>query len=438
MRLEGIVEAVAASEPVERLLLARERPIRVRAEAGASAIVAAVATALDAPTLVVAAGPREAAAAATDLEAYLGPDRVAVLPAWEALPYEGISPAPEIAAGRAEAMRRLRGADGAFVLVAPALAAMQRLVPTLGTEPPLDLAPGRELAPDALGERLVELGYRRVDVVEHRGEFAVRGGVVDVFPGAQRRPVRLEYWGDEVESIRAFSPSSQLSTSPVAEVRVGPVRELIADAALRRVAGARAPGQTDRFRDALQRIADGLHPEGIETYAPLLFDGMPTPASLLPEGSWVVVLQESRTIDRARQAHAEAEALADAVAWPAARTLVDLDEALDGRVRLHVTEFTEGQDLGVRGWGSAQGNPAELAARLRDLRARGFRVVVTAPAQGSLERAREVVGDATTEAVVSPLRNGFVLPSATLAVATEEDLFGSRRHSRSAPRFTRR
>ena len=94
---------------------------------------------------------------------------------------------------------------------------MQGLIPTLGLDAAAcSSSPGLELAPDALAERLVELGYARADVVEHRGEFAVRGGVVDVFPGTARRPVRLDYWGDEVESIREFVPSTQLSTDRVA------------------------------------------------------------------------------------------------------------------------------------------------------------------------------------------------------------------------------
>ena len=125
MALRDTVDLLVGSEPFERLLLARERPIVARAEAGEDFVVAGLATALDAPVLAVAPGPHEADALAADLEAFLGPERVALLPAWEALPYEGISPAPDVAARRATAVAHLRGAKGAFVLVAPVLAAMQ-------------------------------------------------------------------------------------------------------------------------------------------------------------------------------------------------------------------------------------------------------------------------------------------------------------------------
>ncbi len=106
---------------------------------------------------------------------------------------------------------------------------------------------------------------------------------------------------------------------------------------------------------------------------------------------------------------------------------------------LDLTSFTEGIDLGLTDWGSAQGNPTELSTRLADLAGRGYHLVVTARGRGSLERVKEVIprdlGEVTAEA---PLANGFVFAPAKLAVATEEDVFGSRRHTRAAPRFARR
>ncbi len=438
LTLEGVLEQLVASEPFERLLTERARPILARAEAGEEAVVSALVLALGGPLLAVAAGPREAESLSAGVSAYLGGDRVALLPSWEALPYEGISPAPEVAARRAEAISDARAATGPFVLIAPALAAMQRLVPTLGAAPQVELAAGIELAPDRLAERLVELGYTRADVVEHRGEFAVRGGVVDVFPGTARRPVRLDYLGDEIESLREFVPATQLSTERISRAVVSAVREFIPDAALREKAGALAPQHVDRFRDGLQRIADGLAFEGMEAFAPLLFDDMPLAAELLPPGSWVVLTRSRRTQDRARQAFEEAEALREASNWPGAPALLSLEEAIDGRVQLHLSEFSEGLDLGLRSWGSATGNASELSQEAARLAERGFHVVLSARAHGSLERAKEVMGSTPVTAVEGALAAGFVSGPAKLAVATEEDLFGSRRHTRDAPRITRR
>jgi transcription-repair coupling factor (superfamily II helicase) len=449
MDLERLLDDLIGSEPFERLLLERSRPIVARAEAGADFLVSAVARSLDAPVLVVGPGPREVEAIAHGAAAYLGADRAASFPAWEALPYEGVNPGAEIASRRAQAVRGLRSASGAFVLAAPATAVVQRIVPDLGALDPLALERGAEAPLDDVSGRLVELGYARADVVEHRGEFAVRGGVLDVFPGTERRPIRAEYWGDVIESLRSFVPATQRSADAMARAEIHPVRELVPTPALRSRATELAPGHLDRYRDMLTRFADGLAFEGSETLAPLLFERMPALPELLPSGAWAILLQARRTDDRARVAVEDARALAGASDWPGPDVVVDLDEALEGLVRLHLSEFAEGLDLGLASWGTAQGSAPELARRLVELRARGHRVVVTASAHGSLERAREIVAEAGLSlaeadpaagaaAVEADIAGGFVFGPGRLAMATEEDLFGSRRHTRSAPRLTKR
>ena len=200
MGLRDALEVLVGSEPFERLLLERQRPIVARAEAGEDFVVAGVATALEAPLLAVAPGPREAEALAADLEAFLGPERVALLPAWEALPYEGISPAPEIAARRAGTVARMREAKGAFVLVAPVLAAMQGLIPRSESRPRCSSWQGLDLPPDALAERLVDLGYARSDVVEHRASSPC-GGAWSTCSRAPRAGRSASTRGDEIESI---------------------------------------------------------------------------------------------------------------------------------------------------------------------------------------------------------------------------------------------
>jgi transcription-repair coupling factor (superfamily II helicase) len=438
MSLREVLDALIGSAPFERLLLERGRPIVARAEAGEDALMAALAVALEAPLLVVAPGPHEAEEIAGGVAAYLGADGVALLPQWDALPYEGMDPAPEVAARRADAIARLRAASVPFVLVAPALAAMQGMPPTLGATPALQLAAGVDLPPDVLAERLSELGYRRVDVVEHRGEFAVRGGVVDLFPGIARRPARLEYWGDEIERLREFSPSTQLSTKDLGAVDVPPVRELLMDDDLRASAARGAERLPQRYRDGLHRLSEGLRFEGAEALAPFLFPHLPTPAELLPAGSWVVLAQAQRTLRRAAQAYQEAEALAEAIGWPGPTVLHDLDDALEGRVQVHLSEFTDGLDVGLAGWGTAQGNAGELAARLERAATDGTRIVLVGRGHGSLQRASEVLGDVPVESVEASLASGFLFEPGRLAVVTEEDLFGSRRHTRTAPRLTAR
>ena len=425
-------------------LLAHPGPRLARAEVpGHGYVVAALAETLEAPVMAVAPGPREADRVARGAAAFLGDEQVVLFPAWEALPGEGISPSPEIAARRAEAAHRARRAKGSFVLAMPVVAAVQRVVPSIGEQDPLRVRSGQEIAPDGLAELLVDLGYARTDLVMHRGEFALRGGIIDVFPGTRSRPVRLEFLGDDVERIREFAPSSQISTGPVDAIAVYPVRELLPGANVRERAAAAIPRHKGRFRDSLERLSEGLFFEGMESAASLVFDEMPVPAELLPQDAWIAVSAARRTLDRAAGARLEAEALAEATGT-GSPAVASLDEALRLRERLDLTEFAEGIDLGVRGWDVLRGKAEELARRAAALASDGFQVAVTAEGRGSLQRALEVLERAGAPrvseelAVQTGLFEGFVYEDGRVAVLGEDDLFGRRRVAHEAPRLTGR
>jgi transcription-repair coupling factor (superfamily II helicase) len=442
--MRKLLEPMIESEAFQALL-ARPGPQLARAEVpGHGYVVAALAAALEAPVMAVAPGPREADRLARGAAAFLGDEAVALFPAWEALPGEGISPSPEIAGRRAEAAHRARGAKGPFVLAMPVVAAVQRIVPSVGGEEPLHLEAGRELAPDGLAEFLVDLGYGRTDLVLHRGEFALRGGILDVFPGTASRPVRLEFLGDEIERVREFSPSTQMSTGPIASIAVYPVRELLPGAEVRKRAGAAIPRHKGRFRDSLERLSEGLFFEGMESAAPLVFDEMPVPAALLPEDAWIVVSASRRSLDRAEAARREAEALAEATGWTGSPAVAIAEDALGTRERVDLTEFAEGIELGVRGWDVLRGKAEQLAARAAALSSQGFQIAVTAEGRGSLQRAVEVLERAGVPrvpedlAVRTGLFEGFVFEEGRVAVLGEDDLFGRRRVAHEAPRLTGR
>src|SRR5918996_1483332 len=199
--------------------------------------------------------------------------------------------------------------------------------------------------PDALAEQLVGLGYERSDLVLHRGEFAVRGGIVDVFPGTGSRPVRLDYFGDEIEKVREFSPSTQTTTVLVGDAVIHAVRELVPtdDIRARAERALRASGGV--MRDALARLTDGLFFEGMEGTAPLLFDRMPLPVELFPEGAALVLAPARRVLDRAAAVAGEAAMLAEATGAPNSVAAPQL--ALAGEDRYELTEFAEGIDLGI-------------------------------------------------------------------------------------------
>jgi transcription-repair coupling factor (superfamily II helicase) len=468
IELDEILGRAAASAPFERLLAAHGRTVTASgAAAGHPFAVAVLAHALDAPVLALAPDPRSAEVLTGGVAAFLGPDRVTRFPAWESLPYEGISPAPAIAGNRARAASLLRHARGAFVAVAPVLAALQGLNPELGAAEPLRLAAGSTLsgegmAGDGLAERLAGLGYERVDVVEHRGEFAVRGGIVDLFPATARRPIRIDLFGDEIESLREFSPTTQLSTGHLGAVEVHQCRELVLSAETRALADAALPRYRGQYAAVLDRIRSGMAFEGMEQAIPLIHDRLPFLADLLPSDGWVVLSPARRVADRASHIVEEADALAEASGWPGRRAIYGLDEAAGSRRRLNLSEFAEPDlpDLGLRPWEQPT-RLDTLAGRLAGMRRAGATVMVAAEGRGSLERALEVLGPlglapADVVAVEAEVSEGFLFdpgeggpgdpgeggpggggPEA-LAVVTEEDLFGRRRHTRTAPRLTAR
>ena len=170
---------------------------------------------------------------------------VTVLPAWETLPFERVSPETETMGRRLAVLHALTATPDPElpppprVIVAPVRALLQRLGPLEGTAPVV-IRPGQQVDVAELLPRLVAMGYRREHQVEHRGEFAVRGGIVDVFPSTADVPVRIDLWGDEVDRLTAFSVSDQRSSHDLRAVALYGCRELVVTPALGEA--ARAPG----------------------------------------------------------------------------------------------------------------------------------------------------------------------------------------------------
>jgi transcription-repair coupling factor (superfamily II helicase) len=219
------------------------------------------------PVLVAVPTGTDAERLAFDLRAYTGPDAVETFPAWETLPFERVSPSVETMGRRLRAMWRLRHAGddpaaGARLIVAPVRALIQRLGPHVEDAEPTVVAAGDVLDADELVERLSRAGYRREYQVEHRGEVAVRGGIVDVFPSTADDPVRIDLWGDEVDRLTAFDVNDQRSMADLERVEIFACRELLPTAAVRDRARVLV-GQEPWGRDQWERLAEGL-----------VFDGM--------------------------------------------------------------------------------------------------------------------------------------------------------------------
>ena len=262
--------------------------------------------------LAVVPSGTDAATLRDDLAAFLGEHDAVVLPAWETLPFERVSPSVETMSRRLEVGWRLR-AERPRVVVAGVRALLQKCAPD--DPDPIRVAAGGTVDPDELAARLVAFGYRREDVVEHRGEFARRGSIVDVFPGTAAAPIRVDLWGDEVDRLAEFDPDDQRSTREIAEARIFPARELRLDDDAR--ARARALVAEEPWgREQWERLAEGQAFDGMESWLPWVA-GAPrlvTDVAAAHGPLHVVVCEPRRVRDRGAELLAEEDDLARALA----------------------------------------------------------------------------------------------------------------------------
>ncbi|WP_051256061.1 transcription-repair coupling factor [Corynebacterium freiburgense] len=269
-----------------------------------------------APLLVVAATGREAEDITAELKAMLG-EKVAWFPSWETLPHERMSPGVDTVGRRAEVLANLPNLQ---VVVMAARAFCQ---PVLHQDrSPYVLAQGAEYEFEDLIREFVFRGYQRVDMVAKRGEFATRGGIIDIFPTTAELPVRLEFWGDEIAEIRPFSVADQRAVAEIEipEVPIYPCRELLIDSSIRGRAAQLAvqhPGNP-ALVELLSKLAEGTPADGMEALIPALSDApMVAVSELFPDRTHILLMDPEKIRTRiADLAATDAEFLA--AGWEAA------------------------------------------------------------------------------------------------------------------------
>jgi transcription-repair coupling factor (superfamily II helicase) len=204
-------------------------------------------------------------------------------PSWDVTPFEAASPHPDLVGERLKALVRLMD-GGARAVVAPLAAALQRVLPreTLGGVCQY-LVAGEELERETLVEKLVKLGYSHVPIVEDRGSFSVRGGILDIFPPDQEQPVRIEFFGDLVETMRLFDPVTQRSLEPLPELVLLPSREVVLSEGVLKEFTPRLKRRcdhlgigADRRRELLEQLQQAIYPPGVDFLQPLFHPGLET------------------------------------------------------------------------------------------------------------------------------------------------------------------
>ncbi|WP_280444467.1 transcription-repair coupling factor [Nocardia brasiliensis] len=432
------------------------------------------------PLVVVTANGREADDLTVELAEMLG-DTVAQFPSWETLPHERLSPGADTVGRRLEVLRRLAHPDDPIfpeplrVVVTTVRSLMQPMAGGLGDIEPVVLRVGAELDFDELLTRLVEFAYSRVDMVGKRGEFAVRGGILDLFPPTADHPVRVEFWGDEITELRPFAVADQRSLSEVSvEVVVAPpCRELLlTDAVRARAAEVAVANAADAaLVEMLEKLAQGVPVDGMEALLPVLQPGeLCLLTEVLPAGTHVLLCDpekiRTRAADLVRTGEEFLEASWTAASFGAAAPLGahGLDLAASGYRPLStvhesadqqalpwwtLTPLTSGDPaevvLPVLAGPAARGSDELVATIFASLRAHvstGGRAVVVVAGHGTAQRILERLADADVPAAAldpgaepapglvgvlcGSLHDGLIFDDAGLVVVAESDLTGNR------------
>lgn len=433
----------------------------------------------DAVVLVVTATGRESDELCHALREYLPPSSVAMLPAWETLPHERLSPRADTVARRLAVFRRIAHpeanghASPIRVLVAPVRAVLQPVVEGLGELVPVEAHVGDSISLDTIVEQLVGSAYTRTDMVERRGQFAVRGGLLDVFPPTEAHPLRIEFWGDTVEEIRWFAVADQRSLEAAEDgLWAPPCRELLLTDEVRERAEALIP-ELPHATDMLTKISAGIAVEGMESLTPALVNTMQPVLDMLPGGSVVVLSDPERIRTRAHDLNATTEEFLQA-AWTgaAAGAAVPLDLSAASFLSLKQvreraderefrwwllspfgadTDLIEEEDVAAPSATTVvidahdvenyRGHVEKVLADLADLTSQSWRIVLTTEGAGTatrwveqlrqagvparLESSVEVVPEAgTVHVTTATVQAGFVAPKLKFMLCTESELTG--------------
>jgi len=440
--LQRLVPLLAEHPGLGELLGRRTAALAVPEAARAPAVAGLSAASGRRPLLVAVPTRSTAESLAADLAAFLGDGEVEELPAWETLPFERVSPSIHTMGRRCRVLHRMADPARAPAVVVASARALAQFVSAEPAAAPITLSVGESVDQSALVRRLSEFGYHREHQVEHRGEMAVRGSIVDVYPSTASAPVRIDFWGDDIDRVAEFSVGDQRSTDPLDRLEVYPARELRPDGPMRRRAAGLVASRP-WGREQWDRLAGGEFFEGMESWWPWLVEEPAVVPGLLGAGAALAVVESRRLADRVSEILAEEEDLAaglartwntDAAGMP--RLHAGFDQLVAAAAspvwELPATPHSAGVPvLAASGWDRVHGSIEPLAARLNDLAGRGYRVVLGAPG-GAAARLSGLLADhgAGVELMEATLGRGAVLEGIKLAVLSETDVTGRRRAHR--------
>ncbi|MDD4766579.1 MAG: transcription-repair coupling factor [Desulfotomaculaceae bacterium] len=440
-------------------------------------------TVAPAPVLMIAPGEREASALADELAFFLPGLPVRLFPVWQLPPYQILAQSKDVAAQRLQVLESLLRGERA-VVIAPAEALLRRLIPPEDfLSPVCRLATGDRVDLAELLGRLLTMGYERVDLVEERGQMALRGGIMDIYPMTAHRPVRLEFFDDELDSIRRFSATIQRSEENIRGFTLYPARELVAGeqrwekagqalrkeyneqaAKLKKLSDPRPVRQlSEKFNQVIENFTGYF--SGIEHYLPFFYSEIVTLIDYLPAAAPVFLSEPARIrdiVDGLQRERAETfkdllgqgrllpaqcgdNAGWDQINMALADRRVVYSSLLPRRVGLIKPQKIV--NFPGKAMPSFMGNIGLLAQEIQRWRRSGCAVVLLVSGSQRQQQLVAALRDEKIDAfyaadlaghlrrgnvVVTPgsLAGGFELPACRLALVTETDIYGQRRRPR--------
>lgn len=457
-RLERINELVKiiAELPVVVSLQAALRPgyqaIAPVPAAARSVLLAALVSQRTTPTLYVTLSAESALRAADDLRQWLGSDRVWLFPAADALPYEHMSPGRDVVGQRLAVLRGLQAARFCGVIVAPVKALMQpTLSPADLTTVTLHLQRGMQVSLEQTVATLLTNGYQRVAMVEAPGELSRRGAILDVWPPGDELPLRIEWFDDEIYSLRRFDPATQRSEQRLDQAEIGPAHEIPfwrREAALRQIDLLDLSMLRREVREewaiAREQLASGQRFEGRAFYAPFFYTQPATLLDYLPAGSLVALAEGHLLAQHAAEIDAQAanyrsqlQALGELPPdFP--RPYVQWNElGLSDSSRLVIADLSHNEypyALTPPSFGVAPLYGGQLRRLIdtiaQQVDAGELVITVTTQAARLQELVSERLGDKTPLGRFVPiyggLEAGFTLADLNLTLLTDSEIFGTR------------
>ena len=433
------------------------------------------------PILIVTTSTRAANELTEELISYEGSNCVVNFPAWETLPHERLSPKSDTVTARFKALNNIKNSETKFV-VCSIRALLQPIIANDLKNSQIKIKHSQSIKMLDLIEQLSKFGYTRSDLVEKRGDFAVRGGILDLFAPDQEHPIRIDFFGDEIDELSFFAISDQRSIEKIqSEVLIFPCRELLIDAEVKKRAkdlGKLFP----QIQDLTSKLSEGITFEGMESLAAGVVSEFNSILDYLPAGYQIWLIDEprirSRAADLIKTNQEFLEAAWSNLAWSerdSNQTPIDLSKELGqgGFYTLEeIQELAKNSNILFRNLNLYSATPEDLPltfidelesyankyetviAEIEQWHKDGFQVIFTASGNGVLKRFSELLNGANlpnrfisdenllSQEVInllqSNLKHGFVSQEYKFVIITDKDVTGQRSSDKDLARMPSR